>query len=460
MAILGWKQITDLVIPVNDVSIALLPVDLQGLVIMLRESEFTTDAETGRPVVRDSQQASAIEQERARLLSYPVNTALSFDESGNVVVTISGRLPNYDDIEAVFSNKPVRVQDRYRVTGSESLADADQLSSAGADYPDWVIQRYLQLPTSVTAETVQLTLDIIEAAGAVTPFEKAWAIQEYLHTTYPYTLKSDETPSGRDAVDFFLFGKKMGKCDDYASSMIVMLRSQGIPARLVSGFRAGSEVDSFGDYVYREEQLHTWVEVFFPSYGWIPFEPTQGQAPFDYNQEQEVPQSEIPETTEAVQPTPTAAAVPTVEATPAATPVVAATKPEKDSFNNPIASGVGLVTAILVGIAAIIAAIAFGLWALSLRGLRPGAALFARVMRVGRLWGVQSHATMTPTEYAAAFGRSVPKASGAARYVADLYTAETYGGVEISSDAQRSGREAWKAVRANIARWRPWKRRR
>ena len=459
VAVLGWKQISELRINVDEVSIASLPVDLQGLVIMLRESEFTADPETGKPVVRDSQQSFAIEQERSRLLSYPVNTTLSYDETGDVVVTVSGRLPNYDDIEAIFSNKPVSAQERYRVTGSESLADADQLAEAGSNYPDWVIQRYLQLPTSVTVETVQLTLNVIEAAGAVTPFDKAWAIQEYLHNTYPYTLDSEDTPSGRDAVDFFLFGKQMGKCDDYASSMIVMLRSQGIPARLVSGFRAGSEVDSFGDYIYREEQLHTWVEVFFPSYGWIPFEPTQGQEPFDYSQEPEALQTETPDTTETIQPTPTVVALPTMEATPEATPVISAVKPDETSFSNPLASGVGLLSAIVLGVIVLFAAIAFSLWILSLRGLRPGAALFTRVMRVGRLWGVQSSATMTPAEYAAAFGQSVPKASGAANYVADLYTAETYGGVEISSEAQRSGREAWKTVRANISGWRPWKRR-
>jgi transglutaminase-like putative cysteine protease len=374
-------------------------------------------------------------------------------------VTVSGRLPNYDDIEAVFSDSPIGVQDRYRVTGSESLATADELTIAGSNYPDWVRLRYLQLPDSLTAETVQLTIDIIASAGAETSFDKAWAIQEYLHSTYSYALNSEQTPSGRDAVDFFLFDKMVGRCEDYATAMVVMLRTQGIPARLVAGYRSGSEVDSFGDYLYREEQAHTWVEVFFPQFGWIPFEPTQGQAPFDYGGEP----TELPaeSTVEAVpvEEVPSPEAVPTVEATPVATPIASVVKPDDTKLSTRFSSGSGLVALIVVGGMTLVAVLFTLGWIWSFRGLRPGAGLYARVLRVGRLWGVPPHETMTPSEYAAEFGRTVPRANGPARFVADLYAAETYGGVEVSEEVRFRGGQAWRAVRRNVLAWRPWRRR-
>ena len=84
-------------------------------------------------------------------------------------------------------------------------------------------------------------------------------------------------PSGVDRLSYFLFVSQKGYCEFFASAMGDMLRSLGIPTRLVNGFGPGSYESSAGAYVVRGEDAHTWVEVYFPRYGWIPFEPTRDE---------------------------------------------------------------------------------------------------------------------------------------------------------------------------------------
>src|SRR5258708_7266393 len=87
-------------------------------------------------------------------------------------------------------------------------------------------------------------------------------------------------PPGRAPVDSFLFDLKAAFCESFASSMAVMLREVGVPARVVEGFTAG-ELDPLGRYAVKELNAHAWVEAYFPQYGWIEFEPTPSELPFD-----------------------------------------------------------------------------------------------------------------------------------------------------------------------------------
>jgi len=242
--------------------------------------------------------------------------------------------------------------------------------------------------------------------------------------------------------------------------MVVMMRSIGVPARLVGGYRASDELTERGEFLYREEQAHTWVEVFFPKYGWIPFEPTPNVAePFNYPGEGDAQQQpdQLPEQSLEPTPTPDSATEPTPEATPGFA------EPPSDGANSDggglLSNGLGLVTLGLTAIAAVIVGSMALAWIWGLRGLRPGAALYARAIRVGRLFGIEPHPTMTPREYAVEFGRSVPRAGRAVAVVADIYSAERYGGIEVSEEAKRGGDRAWHDVRAAVLRWRPWRKR-
>jgi transglutaminase-like putative cysteine protease len=160
----------------------------------------------------------------------------------------------------------------------------DDLRSAGTNYPEWVRQRYLQLPGNMPDRIQELAYDL--TAVQLTPFDQALAIEAYLRTI-SYTLDVPTPPLGRDVVDYFLFDLKRGYCDYFATSMVVLARSVGIPARLVTGYASGGYDLVNARFVVLEEDAHSWVEVFFPGYGWIEFEPTSGRPPIGHGSRSE-----------------------------------------------------------------------------------------------------------------------------------------------------------------------------
>ena len=120
-----------------------------------------------------------------------------------------------------------------------------------------------------------LALQIVTAGHATNAYDKAAAIEAYLRDNRNFTYTLDATtPKGRDPIDYFLFTSKRGYCEFFATAMGDMLRSLGIPTRLAIGFGPGQYQQSIQANVVRSEDTHTWPEVYFPKYGWIPFEPT------------------------------------------------------------------------------------------------------------------------------------------------------------------------------------------
>jgi transglutaminase-like putative cysteine protease len=151
-----------------------------------------------------------------------------------------------------------------------------QLREAGDAYPDWVTSRYLQIPATISPEIVALAQRITEQAK--TPYDMAVAITNYLRSNITYSDTVDEPPADRDLLDWFLFDTKQGFCNYYATAEVILLRSAGIPARLVVGFAQG-ELDPPNHYLVRQRDVHAWPEVYFPSVGWVEFEPTASQPP-------------------------------------------------------------------------------------------------------------------------------------------------------------------------------------
>ncbi len=104
-------------------------------------------------------------------------------------------------------------------------------------------------------------------------YDRAANIERYLKTHYAYTLDLSG-PKTDDPLAYFLFTRRAGHCEYFAAAMTVMLRDLGIPARYVGGFLPGEYNDLGGDYIIRASDAHTWVEAYFPGYGWITFDPT------------------------------------------------------------------------------------------------------------------------------------------------------------------------------------------
>ena len=151
------------------------------------------------------------------------------------------------------------------------------LRAAPDTYPEPIRQLYLQLPEidpripalarQITAEAQQIT------AQARSPYDQARAIEQYLRTRYAYSLDLSGAPAA-DPLARFLFERRAGHCEYFAAAMTVMLRSLGVPARYVNGFLPGQYNSVGGDFIVRASDAHSWVEVFFPGYGWIAFDPT------------------------------------------------------------------------------------------------------------------------------------------------------------------------------------------
>jgi hypothetical protein len=147
---------------------------------------------------------------------------------------------------------------------------AEALRQAGSDYSASVRETYLQLP-KLDPRIPELAEQI--TARAENPYDKARALEGYLRSHYGYTLDLTGPPPP-DPLAYFLFQKRAGHCEYFAAAMTVMLRSVGIPARYVNGFLTGEYNDVGGDFIVRASDAHSWVEVFFPSYGWMTFDPT------------------------------------------------------------------------------------------------------------------------------------------------------------------------------------------
>jgi transglutaminase-like putative cysteine protease len=195
--------------------------------------------------------------------------------SGNWPVWLESEGPWAEEITYIRSNAAVDRGETYQVVSAASQATVEQLKEAGTDYPAWVAERYLQLPDTITERTRQLGRELTEPFD--NPFAKARAIESFLRAELEYNEQIAAPPPNVDKVDYILFELKQAYCDYYASSMIVMLRSVGIPARLAAGFASGDYDSERGIFHVINADVHSWVEVYFPGYGWIEFEPTAAQ---------------------------------------------------------------------------------------------------------------------------------------------------------------------------------------
>ncbi len=158
------------------------------------------------------------------------------------------------------------------IVRSQAASVAEQtLRSAGQRYPDWVRERYLALPPDLPLRVKDLAIQL--TGSEPTPYDRVRSIERYLRT-FPYTLDVPRPPASRDLVDYFLFDLKEGYCDYYASAMVVLARAAGIPARLAIGYANGDYNEKSRRFMVTGADAHSWVEVYFPNTGWVPFEPT------------------------------------------------------------------------------------------------------------------------------------------------------------------------------------------
>ena len=157
---------------------------------------------------------------------------------------------------------------RYEANSEIGLSSATRLKAAS--FPPQLQRDYLQLP-ALDPRIKPLTDKITDAAA--TPYDRANAIETYLRSHYGYTLQlPSSTPA--DPIANFLFVRRQGHCEYFSSAMAIMLRTIGIPSRVVNGFAGGEFNDITSQYVIRASDAHSWVEAYIPGEGWLAFDPT------------------------------------------------------------------------------------------------------------------------------------------------------------------------------------------
>lgn len=198
----------------------------------------------------------------------------------------------------------------YNVTFSEpsySLKAMRETSVEDLSLVPAELQRYLQLPDTLPERVKELAVSITE--DRISLYDKALNIERYFRgNNFSYNQTMAAVPKGdTDYVDQFLFETKVGYCDNFSTSMVVLLRSLDIPARWVKGFAPGerANVEGLGSvYEVTNNNAHSWVEAYFPKVGWITFEPTIGfssSANVIYDIESQTDEPQTPEQQEEKQ---------------------------------------------------------------------------------------------------------------------------------------------------------------
>jgi hypothetical protein len=162
----------------------------------------------------------------------------------------------------------------YSVDSTVSDATIEQLRNAPTEYPDWV-RTYLELPT-MPERVKQLAFRLGEIGDNV--FDRVLAV-EFFMRRFPFAVDVPELPGDRDATDYFIFEARSGSASMIASTMAVLVRALDIPSRIVNGFVFGDYDAPTNRFFVNPEHAHTWVEVYFPNYGWLAFEPSGFRIP-------------------------------------------------------------------------------------------------------------------------------------------------------------------------------------
>lgn len=189
------------------------------------------------------------------------------------------------DIVALQASPYLEAGETYHTNALLANPTIPQLQEAGQEYPEWVTEKYLQLPTDFSSRIQALALDL--ATDLSNPYDQAAAITNYLRSNIEYAPLVSFPEGTEDPLEYFLFESKKGFCNYYASAEVLMLRSIGIPARLAVGFAQGEPNLQNTFYTVREKDAHAWPEVYFPDFGWIEFEPTGNQEPVNRPLERE-----------------------------------------------------------------------------------------------------------------------------------------------------------------------------
>jgi hypothetical protein len=238
---------------------------------------------------------TAVEHTANERLVHQDVVLLNNKEQGNLMYTVgelvSADVPYFASYHTRFLNDTyvdlfaaVTVETEYSAYSIAPNFGIDELRNSPQEYPDWITNKYLQIPDEVPDRVYELALQL--TATQPTPYDRAVAIEQYLRQ-FEYTLDLEDPPAYHDIADYFLFELQKGYCDYYATSMVVLARAAGLPARFATGYVTGPYDVEREKYVVTADLAHAWPEIYFAGYGWVTFEPTSGRSALDRLEERE-----------------------------------------------------------------------------------------------------------------------------------------------------------------------------
>ena len=327
-----------------------------------------------------------------------------------------------------------------------------RLRQAGIAYPPGLLQRYTQGASLVGGDGQKLLTEIqvwakSQGNSFSNEYDVAKAVQTYLHSdrfTYNTDISSQMARcAGPSTVDCFA-SIRQGFCEQYATTMTMLMRMQGYPARYVQGYLPGAiDPNSLVQQV-TNQQKHAWVEVYFPSYGWITFDPTGGS----------VGQPTVLVPGSAVTSSPTPAATSDPAARPSSRPSRGPSDQQGGSTTSDD-SGAATVIVPFVLMAILVLAL-FVLWRRRLKSLDEPDAVYRSVVRLASRLGYKPAPTQTVYEYAGMLANVVPKARESLGVVATAAVEVTYGRHVMGAERLVGLASAQKTVRRALFRlvWR------
>jgi len=371
------------------------------------------------------------------------------DDGSVLNATIGEIVPAQPDVLSVrASGGNAQSGDPYQLTASVSSADPEDLRLVEEDYPTWAWVRYAQLPDDMPPRVEQLAREI--TAGADNPYDKAKAVEAWLKTNLTYNLAIDPPPFGSDGVDHFLFESREGYSEYFGSAMTVLMRSLDIPARMTTGYTTGNLVDGSNLYLVSDRHSHGWSEVYFPGYGWIPFEPTPGKR---------IPVVVPPEEREAM-----AALRASADGSgdlpceieedceEAGISLDGSNLPNRGGATTPLLAAVRAAMPWAIGIGGfllILTASGWLAWRILLATPADVSATYRRLRRLGRLASLTPAQHQTPHQWATAVADALPEQRPAVRRIVDAYALRTYAGRSDVAENADDGHvaDAWRDVR-------------
>lgn len=292
-----------IIIPPKDLTTdVIMTIEVEGYRALQEEMYLNDEI---KPLIRYYWKSQSFDQYTGQLWNVS-SSVMSDVEAGELVNSnVGSRSENYEFVrqyvtrirktESVYATGELRYLDRpariilngheefvgaataaskYTAESQVLLVPVGELKNASTNYADEIREYYLQLPAEFPQKVRDLAFEI--TSGQNNPYDKALALETFLRQ-YPYSLDVPVPPIDKDIADYFLFELQKGYCDYFATTMVVMARSVGIPTRLVVGYTRGEFDFETNSFVVIEKNAHSWVEVFFPDIGWVEFEPTSNQ---------------------------------------------------------------------------------------------------------------------------------------------------------------------------------------